>query len=146
MLTILKHSSHRKYISPVTSGELLLYSLNIKKSREMCDTHTYTHLSSTGGKHKGTEDRHMALPLYYSHRASNLLDELCSEDKDMHLRLNCPVLAQHVQETGHLHFSLSSAYPSHKPLNLAAKSDNEVPCWRDPYVSNSPWLLSALGF
>lgn len=107
MLTTLKHSSHRKYISPITSGELLLYSLNIKKVLGDSDTHRYTHLPR--GKHTGTEDSHMALLLYYSHRASNLLDELCSEDKDMHLGLNCSVLAQHVQETGHLHFSLSSA-------------------------------------
>lgn len=63
----------------------------------------------------------MALLSYYSHRASNLLDELCSEDKDMHLGLNCPVLAQHVQETGHLHLSLSSAHPSCKPLNPSSQ-------------------------
>lgn len=73
----------------------------------------------------------MALLLCYSHTAFNLLDELCSEDKDMHLGLKCPILVQHFQEPAPLsqlcHW-LHTPVTSH--WTRAAKPDNKVPCWR----------------
>lgn len=82
--------------------------------------------------------------------ASNLLDELRDEDKDLHLWLNCSALAQQGQVAGRLHSSLSSATDctphseatKHQQPNLKMRCLLERHGSETPSVFNSPWLPS----
>lgn len=89
-----------------------------------------------------------------SEGASSLPEELGGEDKDVHLWLNCPALAQQGRQQGTctaLSALSPSAHPTPEPLNttgqfwkwgaLLERHGSEMPS-----VFHPPWLPSALSF